>query len=189
MANQFIFLNHPTVEECWRKQNKIAFAFILLNFIENLVLCTPLFYLKYRIDLRNNRMSHFFPLLPEEEISTQRVDQLGRLLDGTMISISLPIWNLTLYKVLDLPNIIPLSILNSKCWLITTIIIVPQNTSQQLIAAIVINALLPGIQAFMAYAYFRWGHPWKRDGKPLNLWQPLTYFYNALHCNLINVPC
>ena len=65
MANQLIILNHPTVEECWRKQIKIAFAFILLNFIENLILCIPLFYLKYSIDLRNNQMSRFFPLLPD----------------------------------------------------------------------------------------------------------------------------
>jgi len=69
------------VKECWWKQIKIAFAFIALNSIENLILCTPLFYLKYCIDRRNNEMSPIFSLLPEEEISTQRVDQLGRLME------------------------------------------------------------------------------------------------------------
>ena len=70
-------LDQTSVEECWNKSLKIVAAFVALFFVEHVVLCVPIFYLKFCIDMRNADLPLFFDLLPEENKSTENVNILG----------------------------------------------------------------------------------------------------------------
>ena len=52
-------------------------AFVALSFAEHVVLCVPIFYLKFWIDRRNEDLSPYFNLLPEEITSSENVNILG----------------------------------------------------------------------------------------------------------------
>ena len=53
---------------------------LLLFFLENLVLCTPIWILWGNINKRNSFLDKFFPQLPEEKLSTMICAMLGAVL-------------------------------------------------------------------------------------------------------------
>jgi hypothetical protein len=77
-----------TFKESWKKSQKLLLFYILIHFIEHIVLCIPLMLFKKIIDKRNEQLSDLFPPLNDELYSTLIVNLLFGI--GITVAVVLP---------------------------------------------------------------------------------------------------